>query len=665
MHFELFEELIVVLALAVGIILLFRRFKLPGVLGFIIAGMIAGPHGLGWVAAVEEVEVLAEMGVIFLLFVIGMEFSLKKLASIGFTVFVGGSLQAIFTTLLVTGIGRLLGLPLPAAVFTGFLVTLSSTAIVLRILQEKGRMDSPFGRTSAAILIFQDILVVPMMLMTPMLAGKSKDIGNDLLLLAGKMLLLVAVVYIAGRFAVPRLLRTVSKGRNKELFLITIVVLCFAAAWGTAALGLSLALGAFFAGLIISETDQAYQATGIVQPFHELFMSFFFVSIGMLVDPALFAKAPFTVLGLALVVVVVKIVATFFSVWLLRQPVRTALLTGLALFQVGEFSFVLAMSGIAMGLLSREHHQLFLAVSILTMGATPFALQFADDIVRRVFTVFLPRGVAGRLDSLMRVRREEERTERKVLRDHVVIVGFGLNGQNVARSAQSSRIRCAVIEEDPDLAEKAMSMGLHVVLGDATNDHVLEKVHVEQARVVVVAIADAEATRRIVSRVRSHTAAHLIVRTRFVREIEAILGLGANEVIPEEFETSIAIFHRVLRRYLVTEPQIQEITAHFRSAHYGLLRGNTPKAPVSRSGPPAIPGLEIATVPVNIGRTRIVGLTLEQIDLRGRFGITVLAIQRAGRTITHIEANERIRPDDVLYVLGGPDNIVRLNHELH
>jgi CPA2 family monovalent cation:H+ antiporter-2 len=457
----------------------------------------------------------------------------------------------------------------------------------------------------------------------------------------------------------------VSKGRNKELFLITIVVLCFAAAWGTAALGLSLALGAFFAGLIISETDQAYQATGIVQPFHELFMSFFFVSIGMLVDPALFANAPFTVLGLALVVVVVKIVATFFSVWLLRQPVRTALLTGLALFQVGEFSFVLAMSGIAMGLLSREHHQLFLAVSILTMGATPFALQFADDIVRRVFTVFLPRGVAGRLDSLMRVRREEERTERKVLRDHVVIVGFGLNGQNVARSAQSSRIRCAVIEEDPDLAEKAMSMGLHVVLGDATNDHVLEKVHVEQARVVVVAIADAEATRRIVSRVRSHTAAHLIVRTRFVREIEAILGLGANEVIPEEFETSIAIFHRVLRRYLVTEPQIQEITAHFRSAHYGLLRGNTPKAPVSRSGPPVIPGLEIATVPVTIGRTRIVGHTLEEIDLRGRFGITVLAILRAGRTITHIEGNERIRPDDVLYILGGPDNIVRLNHELH
>ncbi|HEX2617157.1 MAG TPA: cation:proton antiporter, partial [Flavobacteriales bacterium] len=227
----LFQELIVVLALAVGIILLFRRMKLPAVLGFIIAGMLAGPHLLGWVDSVHTVEVLAELGVIFLLFVIGMEFSLKKLASIGVTVFVGGSLQALITIALTAGVGRMLGLSFPAAVFTGFLVTLSSTAIVLRILQEKGRMDAPFGRISAAILIFQDILVVPMMLVTPMLAGKSGDIAGDLLWLLGKMLLLLVAVYVGGRFAVPRLLRVVSKGRNKELFIITIVVLCFAAAW--------------------------------------------------------------------------------------------------------------------------------------------------------------------------------------------------------------------------------------------------------------------------------------------------------------------------------------------------------------------------------------------------------------------------------------------------
>jgi CPA2 family monovalent cation:H+ antiporter-2 len=664
----LFGELIVVLALAVGIILLFRRLKLPGVLGFILAGVLAGPHVLGWVDKPESVQLLAELGVIFLLFVIGMEFSLKKLATIGVTVFVGGSLQALLTIGLVTGAGRLLGLPLPAAVFTGFLVTLSSTAIVLRILQEQGRMDAPYGRISAAILIFQDILVVPMMLVTPMLAGKSSDIGGDLLRLLLKMVVLVVGVYVSGRFAVPRLLRTVASGKNKELFIITVVVLCFAAAWATQSLGLSLALGAFFAGLIISGTDQAYHATGIVQPFHELFMSFFFVSIGMLVDPGLFVQHPFVLLGLTLLVVVLKTFAAFIAVWVLRHPVHTALKCGISLFQVGEFAFVLAVAGLADGLLTPAHHQLFLAISILTMGLTPFAMRSLDGIVRRVFTVFLPRTVGRRMDGIMRVRKEVERVERRALKDHVVIVGYGLNGQNVARAAQSTRIRCAVIEEDPELADLALRQGSHVVHGDASNDHVLEKAHVEQARVVVVAIADADATRRIVASVRAHTSAYIIVRTRYVREIEANLAAGANEVIPEEFETSIEIFYRVLRKYLVAERSIQEIVAHFREDHYGMLRGLPPAqmSPERNEGlrRPDLGDMEIATVPVDTGRSKIVGRSLADVDLRGRYGITILAIRRQGRTITQLSGSERIRTDDTLYLLGTAEHIGRLDHDL-
>ena len=284
MEFPLFGELVVILALAAGILLLFRRFKLPGILAFILTGVIAGPHGLEWIKKVDEVEALAEVGVIFLLFVIGMEFSLKKLAALGRTVFVGGALQTGLTIAGVTGVLVFFGMKLEGAVFIGFLVALSSTAIVLRVLQEKGKMDSAPGRVSTAILIFQDIIVVPMMLVTPLLAGKSNDIGGDLLWLLGKMVVLMVAVYVSGRFIVPRLLRAATKGKGNELFVITIVVICFAAAFATQALGLSLALGAFFAGLVISETDHAYHATGIVLPFHELFMSFFFVSIGMLVD---------------------------------------------------------------------------------------------------------------------------------------------------------------------------------------------------------------------------------------------------------------------------------------------------------------------------------------------------------------------------------------------
>ncbi|HEY0977371.1 MAG TPA: cation:proton antiporter [Flavobacteriales bacterium] len=663
MEGHLFHELIVVLALAIGIILLFRRFKLPAVLGFIIAGMLAGPHAMGWVDSVRNVEILAEFGVVFLLFVIGMEFSLKKLASLGVTVFVGGSLQALFTIGLTTLAGRAMGLSTPASVFLGFLVTLSSTAIVLRVLQEKGRMDAPFGRISAAILIFQDILVVPMMLITPMLAGQGGDIGTGLLLLLGKMAGLLLVVYLGGRFGVPRLLRLVSKGRNKELFLITVVVLCFAMAWGTSELGLSLALGAFFAGLIISGTDQAYHATGIVQPFHELFMSFFFVSIGMLVDPALFLDKPFTVLGLTVLTVVAKTLATFVAVWVLRKPMRVALQCGLSLFQVGEFAFVLAVTGLTHGLLTPAHHQVFLAVSILTMGLTPFALGHVDRIVRRVLTAFLPKPVAARLDGVMRFRRDTERNDAKALNDHLVIIGFGLNGQNVALAAQSASIRCVVIEEDPDLADLAQKRGMFAVYGDATNEHVLEKAHLASARVVVVAIADARITQQIVANVRTLTTAYVIVRARSVRDIEDDLKAGANEVVPEEFETSIEIFNRVLRKYLVPERNIQEMVTHIRAQHYGLFRGDS-AAP--RIAPPGAGdhSLEIATLPVNMGRTRIVGRTLAELDLRKRFGLTVLAIHRNGRVHQPVGPEDRILQHDRLYVLGSTDGILRLGREL-
>lgn len=566
----LYKELVVVLALAVGIILLFRRLKMPGVLGFIIAGMLAGPHMLGWVDETERVNELAEFGMIFLLFVIGMGFSLKDLSSIGITVFVGGSLQAVSTIALTTGVCRLFGMALPEAVFIGFLVTLSSTAIVLRVLQEKGKLDSPVGRVTSAILIFQDILVVPMMLIMPMLAGKSGDIGGDLLQLLAKVLLLLTVVYVSGRWAVPKLLRLVSKGRNQELFIITVVLLCFSAAWGTAALGLSFALGAFFAGLIISGTDQVHHASGIVQPFHQLFMSFFFVSIGMLVDPALFISSPLTMIGLALLVMMGKTITGFLSVWLLRYPVRTALKCGLALFQVGEFSFVLALSGIGYGLLSPEHHQLFLAVSIITMAATPLVMARSNRIAGGTFNRLLPR-TGEVLDSLLNVSSGSPEVERPLLKDHLVIIGFGLNGSNVAWAAQSMKVRCVVVEEDPELAEQAMQRGMQTVQGDATQTTILEKAHAATAKVVVVALSESLQAKRVVATLRAFTNAHVIVRSRLAADEMAMYEKGANEVVSEDLEGSIQVVDRVLRAYQTPASAIHDIERHLRELQRGAV----------------------------------------------------------------------------------------------
>lgn len=664
MHFPLFGELIIILGLATAILLLLRRFKLPGILGFILTGIIAGPHGLGWIDEVDQVEALAEIGVILLLFVIGMEFSLKKLASLGRTVFIGGSLQVGLTIAAVTWVLGWGGMRTESAIFIGFLVALSSTAIVLRVLQEKGKMDASHGRTSTAILIYQDIIVVPMMLVTPMLAGKSAHIGTDLLWLLGKMVMLLVAVFISGRYVVPRLLAAVTKQKGNELFIITIVVICFSAAFATQALGLSLALGAFFAGLIISETDHAYHATGIVLPFHELFMSFFFVSIGMLVDMHQFMEAPFLIIGLTIALILLKVITTTLAVWVLRYPLQTALHTGLALFQLGEFGFILAIPGMEMDLLSPEHYQIFLSVSILSMGATPFLLEYADRIVRRFFLSFVPKPVGRRLNSLVRVKQEGERSTAKTLTDHVVIVGFGLNGQNVAGAALDSGIRCVVIDTDVERINTAKAMGLQTLLGDAANIHLLEQAHVERARVVVVAIADAAQTKQVVSAVRSLSrTAHVIVRTRYVREMQANFDIGANEVIPEEFETSIEIFHRVLRKYLVPEARIQGLIGAIRNDHYGRLRGGGNRVR-KKEEPLTIPGLEIATLPVTLGRGKVVGRTIAEVALRERYGITVLAIRRGGRYITNVNGSAKILTDDLLYMLGSPENIVKLDHDL-
>jgi CPA2 family monovalent cation:H+ antiporter-2 len=665
MHFPLFKELIIILALAAGILLLFRRFKLPGVLAFIITGMIAGPHGLGWIKEVDEVEALAEVGVIFLLFVIGMEFSLKKLAALGRTVFIGGGLQVGITIAAVAGFLVMWELRTESAVFIGFLVALSSTAIVLRVLQEKGKMDSAYGRVAMAILIFQDIIVVPMMLFTPLLAGQSEDIWSDLLWLLAKMLFLLVLVFIMGRFVVPKLLRAAIKGRGNELFILTIVVICFAAAYTTQAMGLSLALGAFFAGLIISETDHAYHATGIVLPFHELFMSFFFVSIGMLVDLELFLSRPFTILGLALAVTALKVLAALVSVWVLRYPIRTAMLSGLTLFQLGEFGFILAIPGLEAGLLSQEHYQVFLAVAILGMGATPFVLEYVETWVRRIFLSMVPSAVGERLDRLMRVKQEQDSVLKRVLKDHVVIIGFGLNGQNVARAASNAGVRCAVIEEEPELVDLAKSMDLIVLHGDACNEHVLEQAHVETARVVVVAISDSEQTQKIVAGVRAITAtAYVIVRTRYVRDMGSYFEVGANEVIPEEFETSIEIFYRVLRKYLIPEDRIQDLVAQCRTQHYGMLRNAPQRTAAKKNEALVIPGLEIATLPVTLGRSKVVGKSIGEVGMREQYGITVLAIRRKGRYITNVKGETRILTDDLLYLLGAPDSIVKLDHDL-
>ena len=660
MEIPILKDIVIILGLSVLIILIFHRLRIPSILGFLLTGIIIGPYGLSLISASHEVELMAELGIIFLLFVIGIEFSIKGLMSIKRTVFLGGFLQVTLTIGIISLISLGFGLPWQRAVFMGFLFSLSSTAIVLKLLQERGEITSPQGRVAVGILIFQDIIVVPLILISPILAGNSPDVLMTLLILVGKFVAIIVVLFLLARYLVPRLLDLVIRTKNNELFLLTIIVLCFATAWLTNSMGLSLALGAFFAGLVISESPYSHQATAIILPFREIFISFFFVSIGMLLNLQFFFQEIFYIHFLAIVSLIAKMLIIAIVVIILRYPLRVVLLSALTLFQVGEFAFILSSTGISEGLLSPENYQYFLAVSIMSMGATPFIVGWSPKITAFLLKLPLSQKVKQRLDSFQKVKAQSHRLPEK-MEDHLVIIGYGINGKNVAKAAHGADIPYIVVEQDHEALKEAQGFGETVVFGDATQEVILSHVHAYSARVVVIAISDPDATRLIVSKIRELSdTVYIIVRSRNLKEIDGNLRLGADEVIPEEFETSIEIFARVLHKYLVPESEIVTYIESIRADNYEMLRdvkGMFRKGPLHLD----IPHVRIYSIQVQCEANRVVGKSVAESALRKEFSVTLLAIQRGQKYITHIEPGTEINMDDILFLIGTPENISRVS----
>lgn len=663
MEIPILAEIVIILALSVALILVFQKLKLPSILGFLLAGMLVGPHGLSLVKASHEVELLSEIGVIFLLFVIGIEFSLKGLMAIKKTVLLGGTIQVGGTIATTFGIAYALGLSWNQAIFLGFLLALSSTAIVLKLLQTKGQLSTPNGRFSIGILIFQDIIVVPMMLLAPLLSDNHPgNVSQELLFMTLKVVAVIMIVVILARYVVPRILEAVVKTRNQELFILTIIVLCFATAWLTSAAGLSLALGAFFAGLVISESDYSHQATANILPFREIFISFFFVSIGMLLDMQFFLNNILWVTILTLAVILIKVLIIGLAAFALRYKAQYMLMAGFTLFQVGEFSFLLSAYGLEYNLISNEIYQYFLATSIFSMALTPFLFNNAERIA--CFILRVP--FASALNELNNEAKDAgEDFHPEALTDHLVIIGYGVNGRNLSRTAKSAGIPYVIIEFNPDTVRQMKEKGEPIVYGDARQSTILQHVHAQEARVAVVAISDAEATEAVVAQLRLLSKAiYIIVRTRYVKEMEELSRLGANEVIPEEFETSIEIFSRVLKKYLINEHKVRAFAEHIRSQNYDLLVNQDKLKETPESLIFDIPKIDIACLKVEQENNKIVGKSILDSDMRNAFGVTVLAIRRGNEYIPHPNPNEKICQDDVLYVFGTSDHIHELDEYL-
>lgn len=653
MEFELLFDLVLILLLSIPVVFLFNYLKISSIVGFLITGIIVGPYGFSLIKAVHEVEILAEIGVVLLLFTIGIEFSLRQLLQIKRSVLLGGALQVLLTVAAVFGILMLYGMSFERSLFIGFMIALSSTAIVLKTLQDKGRVDSPDGRTVLAILIFQDIIVVAFILLTPLLGGSEISMEEPWWFFLLKLIGLITLMIVGAKWLIPFILYQVTKRRSRELFILTIVGICFTVAWLTSELGLSLALGAFFAGLIISESEYSHQAISNIIPFKEVFTSFFFISIGMLLDVSFLMNHLVAVLIILGIVLFIKLLLAGFAAFSLGFPLRIVILVGLALCQVGEFSFVLAREGIQYKILSDEIFQLFLAVSIITMALTPFIMILSVRLSDKIAKLPLPGLLKNGWYSL--TNQKHDLTVK--LSDHIIIVGFGVNGRNVARSARLVSIPYIIIEMNPSTVKAEKAKGESIFYGDASQEEVLKHAGVDKARVIVLSIPDPMAVRRIITQTRMiNPGVNIIVRTRFITEMNDLSALGADEIIPEELETSVEIFTRVLRKYLVPREEIEQFTREIRSGGYEMLR--SPNLPSSslQDLKSSLPGMDISAFKV-LSQSPIVGNTLAELDLRQKYKITLLAIQKGDQLLPNPDSNIRFEAGDVIIILGSPDNI--------
>jgi CPA2 family monovalent cation:H+ antiporter-2 len=643
MHVPLLTDLVVLLVVSIGVLYLSHFIRLPPIVGFLVSGLLVGPHGLRLIRGVEQVEQLAEIGVVLLLFTIGLEFSLADLLRMRRPVLLGGSLQVLGVTLAVYVVSLATGLPTNEALFLGMTASLSSTAVVLTLLQQSGEIDAPHGRMSLAVLVAQDLMIVPMMLLVPVLAGSGGGLALSLGGFVARAVAVLVLVLLLGRFVVPQLLERVVRTRSRDLFLLTVVTVCLAVAWSSALAGLSLALGAFLAGLLISESEYSHQALADILPFRDLFAAFFFISVGMLLDLNLAVTQPFFLAALVAGVLAIKVIAAGAASLVVGSTLRTGVISGMALSQVGEFSFVLAGAGLAAGLMTDATYQWFVASAVATIGVTPFMLRAAP----RAATLF------GRLPiGERRAVARETQPPSGPLENHIVIVGYGINGRNVARASQMAGVPYVVVDMNPQIVAAERARGVPIHYGDATRQALLEHLGLKKARAVVIVLSDAAATRQVTAAVRAvNVGCTIIARTRYVREVDALKALGADTVIPEELETSVEIVSRVLASYLVPRREIEAFVSEIRAGDYEMWRSPATAGADLLDLKHALTDLEITSLRVDPG-SAIAGQRLIDSDLRRLYGVTVVAIRRGEDVLANPGGDEVVQADDLLVVLG-------------
>jgi CPA2 family monovalent cation:H+ antiporter-2 len=641
------RDLSIVLAIATAVALLFGRLHLSVVAAFLVAGAILGPTGAGLVAETGMVDALAEIGVALLLFTVGLEISLANLGKMRRRILQGGGIQLSATILLTVAVLSLARVPLAEATFIGFVLSLSSTAIVLKVYADRMEIDSSQGKISTGILLFQDMAVIPMMLLIPSFRQWETAQFSTVAFTLAKAGVGVAVILLASHFVIPLLLKEVIRLNSREILAMTVMCVILGTAWIARWWGLSLAMGAFLAGMVISESVYVHEIAAQIFPFRDVFNGVFFISVGMLLDlPFLMQHLPMILL-FSVGVVLAKGICAGAAIRTLNYPWRVSVIGAIGLGQVGEFSFLLMSEGFRDGLVGADVYQHLLAVTILTMVSTPFLMQaapwVASSFVRHVVRGSEPEDPG------------EEASPAERVENHVIISGYGMNGKNLARVLRSTHVPYIVVDLNDAMVREGREAGEPIFYGDVNNPEILDRIGVGRARMLVLAISDPMATRRAVAVARrANPRLVILVRTRYVADVDDLIALGANAVIPEEFETSVEIFSRVLREYHVPDHIISQQDELIRSGTYRILRERVPsKDNGMLSEFETFLRQKVIEVFFVSPDSPWAGRRLGDLPAGNGAGIVLLAVLREDRAIVQPSPEEKIKAGDKLVFFGG------------
>jgi CPA2 family monovalent cation:H+ antiporter-2 len=665
------RELLVIASVSLAIVIVFRRLRLPPTIGFIVTGILIGPNGFGLVHDENFVRTLAEIGIILLLFTVGLEFSLADLRRMGRTAIIGGGLQVLITLGAVTGLLMAFDVHPARAIFFGMLASLSSTAVVLKLLTDRYELETPHGRMATAVLIFQDLIAIVFLIMVPLLGRWLGDAPSDARIPApswfGTIVLvaLFAILFAGGQKAISWVLGLAARSRSREPFLFGVLLVALGSASLAAWAGLSLAIGAFLAGLLLAESDFREQIAADVLPFRDVLSSVFFIAIGMSFQPWSVLLYPALVFGSTVVLVLLKLVAGWVAMRVAGAPGRVAFAAGLALAQTGEFSFMIAQVGQPYGLLEEALGQAFLASAVFSLIMTPLlvarAPQWALSLEIRISEL---RARMGHLPQVSTDTTDDGAAKSKLISGHVIIGGFGLNGRNLARVLRSTRLPHIIIDMNADALRIEAAEGSETLVGDLTSEMIQRRAGLTRARVLVLALTDATATRqacRVARRLSSDV--HIIVRTRFVAEIDDLYSSGASQVIPEEFETSIEIFTAVLRDYHVPVNVVQAQVQILRQERYSLLRGQKlPGAVIDQLEAVLTQGTTDTFLLLQ--HSPAVGKRLAEVAI-GRTGMCqIVAVVRGSKAIHDLDDDLVLRVGDTLVLAGSHADMERAFQKL-